>query len=201
MSEPWANKTAEQLLAESDEFINLAGGLIAAALGVFAAVCMAFMRSRLQLKCDSCVFIFPTMFSLLSTPPLAAYLLYHPLTLPLPTCMTFGHSVTFGGIWPNVCDPSNLALHPRGDGGWPCFPRELETWLVDVAGPDGWFYLVRPNEMIQACLIFLGFYVGFFLFVFLMVCKVPRYKARKDEEKAVQEEADVGLLGLGVGEK
>lgn len=187
-------------MAERDEFMNLVGWF-AAALGAFAAVCIAFIRSRLRLKCDQCVFIFPMMFSMLSMLPVAAYLVYHPLTLPLPTCMTFGHSVTFGGIWPNVCDPSNLALHPRGDGGWPCFPRELETWLVNVAGPDSWHYLVRPNEMIQACLLLLGFYVGFFLFVYLMVCKVPQYEAQKDEEKAVQQEADAGLLELGIKEK
>lgn len=152
ISAPWLNKAAEQLLAESDEFLNLAVW-VAGALDLLIGACIAFIGSHLRLKPDPRVIMFPTMFGMMSVLPVSTYLLYQPLTLPLPTCLTFGHPVNFGGIWPNVCDPSNLALHPRGDGGWPCFPRELRTWLANVAGPDGWHYLVRPTEMMLAYLI------------------------------------------------
>lgn len=76
--------------------------------------------------------------------PLTFLLQYHRVALP--TWLTFGYPVAFGGVLPNVCDDTikEIAL-------WPCIYEDSKTWLVNVAGPHGWRYLVHPNSALLWC--------------------------------------------------
>jgi hypothetical protein len=82
--------------------------------------------------------------------PTAFYLLYHSVTLPLPQW-----PVTFGGVLPKVCENSTLTLgmenvDPRQD--WPCFPAHLKDRIANLAGPEGWRYLIEVDGRIMICL-------------------------------------------------
>ena len=94
--------------------------------------------------------------------PVAFYLVYHPVTLPLPTWLTYGHPVTFGGIEPNVCHNPTLTLENmyRPAGGWPCFPSQLKDRFANLSGPHGWKYLTQLDARLQLCIFFVVLNIG-----------------------------------------
>lgn len=94
--------------------------------------------------------------------PVAFYLVYHPVTLPLPTWLTYGHPVTFGGIEPNVCNNPTLTLENmyRPAGGWPCFPAQLKDRFANLSGPHGWKYLIQLDARLQLCIFFVVLTIG-----------------------------------------
>jgi hypothetical protein len=100
------------------------------------------------------------MFGQLWTRWVVLYLLFHPVTLPLPTWLTSGHPVTFGGITPNVCDNHTLSLGWNGGHDWPCLPSELATRFANVAGPEGWKWLLQLDAKVGYCLIFFVLNLG-----------------------------------------
>lgn len=57
-----------------------------------------------------------------------------------PTWLTLGYKI--GGFAPTTCEISKLVEGPRA---WPCQALEFKTWLANVAGPNGWEYLIRPE--------------------------------------------------------
>ena len=57
-----------------------------------------------------------------------------------PTWLTLGHRV--GGFAPTSCEISKRIWGPYA---WPCQALEFKVWLSNVAGPDGWEYLIRPK--------------------------------------------------------
>lgn len=113
--------------------------------------------------------------------PTAFWLLYHPVTLPLPTWLTFGHPVTFGGITPNVCNNPTLILEAKPPGGWPCFPSQLQDRISNSTGPKGWKYLVHMDARLIACLLFLVVNIGLITFLIFEIRR-PRFDAREARE-------------------
>ena len=111
--------------------------------------------------------------------PKAFYLLFHPVTLPLPTWLTSEHPVTFGGVAPNICTSPTLMLKINTPGGWPCFPAHLKDSLVHLVGPGGWKYLVILDAELILCLIFLAFHI-----VLILVWIFPPPKPCLDAERA-----------------
>lgn len=113
--------------------------------------------------------------------PTAFYLLYHPITLPLPIWLTFGQPVTFGGIAPNVCKYPTLTLEVKPPGGWPCFPAHLKDRVAHLVGPEGWKYLVHLDAELILCLAFLVINLGLITFL-VHVIRKPRYVPRLSRE-------------------
>jgi hypothetical protein len=113
--------------------------------------------------------------------PTGFYLLYHPVTLPLPTWLTFGHPVTFGGISPNVCNNPTLTLVAKPPGGWPCFPAHLKDRIAHLAGPEGWKYLVYLDAKLILCLSFL--FINIVLITWLVfTVRKPRVDPKRARE-------------------
>jgi hypothetical protein len=142
---------------EADEFFRKVSW-IGYHLSCLGPISIAFIGCYLNVDISVCSRLYPTVFmlGLLWTCPPALYLLYHPVTLLLPTWLTFGHPVTFGGILPDNCDNSTLALGWDGGHDWPCLPSELGTRVANVAGPEGWKWLVYLDEKVALCLAFLA---------------------------------------------
>ena len=92
--------------------------------------------------------------------PTTLWLLYHRISLP--TWLTFGHPVSFGGVRPNVCNSTfvpGLMIDRPCD--WACFPSELQTRLARViGGPERLKYLFQLDLKIIACFIFLAMILG-----------------------------------------
>jgi hypothetical protein len=103
--------------------------------------------------------------------PTTLYFLYHPVTLP-----NFGQLVAFGGVTPNVCHNSTLALGFKEGHIWPCLVSELRTRLANVAGPEGWKWLIHPDGKILLCLFFFACYLAFLAMVMAEPRK-PRFDA------------------------
>jgi len=113
--------------------------------------------------------------------PTGFYLLYHPVTLPLPTWLTFGHPVTFGGISPSVCNNPTLTLEAKPPGGWPCFPSHLKDRIAHLAGPEGWKYLVYLDAKLILCLSFLIINIILITYLVFMIRK-PRFDPKRARE-------------------
>jgi hypothetical protein len=113
--------------------------------------------------------------------PTGFYLLYHPVTLPLPTWLTFGHPVTFGGIAPNVCHNPTLTLEVKPPGGWPCFPAHLKDRAARLAGPEGWKYLIHLDAELILCLFCAVLNFGLITFLMRMIRK-PRFDPKRARE-------------------
>jgi hypothetical protein len=113
--------------------------------------------------------------------PTGFYLLYHPVTLPLPTWLTFGHPVTFGGIAPNVCNNPTLTLEVKPPGGWPCFPAHLKDRAARLAGPEGWKYLIHLDAELILCLFCAVLNFGLITFLMRMIRK-PRFDPKRARE-------------------
>lgn len=113
--------------------------------------------------------------------PTGFYLLYHPVTLPVPTWLTSGHPVTFGGIAPNVCNNPTLTLEVKPPGGWPCFPAHLKDRAAKLAGPEGWKYLIHLDAELILCLFFAVLNFGLITFLIRMIRK-PRFDPKRARE-------------------
>jgi hypothetical protein len=109
--------------------------------------------------------------------PITFYILYHLVTLP--TWLTFGYPVAFGGVRPNIC---NTTLVPGffGSGDWPCFPSDLKTRLAEIA-TGGWRYLFQLDGQLIGCFFFLALNVGF-----MAMLGAELRKPRFDSETAKQ---------------
>ncbi|TLD06774.1 hypothetical protein E2P81_ATG10529 [Venturia nashicola] len=121
---------------------------------------------------------------------------------PTLTYNRFGYVVEFGGAMSNVCTDTDMSSDYEGDGGWPCFPSKLHGWLADVAGPEGWKYLLQPPAKLVLCLLFLAFNVGM-LAVLVAVVRDPEclYESRRHREERKQRKkcercAETGLREL-----
>lgn len=124
------------------------------------------------------------------------YFRYHRISLP--TWLTFGYVVEFGGAMSNVCADTDMPLDSEDDGGWPCFPSKLNSWLAGVAGPGGWKYLLQPPTALVLCLLFLAFNVGM-LAIFVAVLRDPEclYESRRCREKHRQRKKCERCAGTG----
>lgn len=79
--------------------------------------------------------------------PLIFFLQYHRVALPI--WLTFGYPVAFGGILPHACDDTIREI-----AVWPCVHEDFKTWLINIAGPHGWRYLVFPGQTLLKCAAF-----------------------------------------------
>lgn len=128
------------------------------------------------------------------------YIRYHRISLP--TWLTFGYAVEFGGAMSNVCTDTDMSSDYEGDGGWPCFPSKLHGWLADVAGPEGWKYLLQPPAKLVLCLLFLAFNVGMLAVLVAVVrdpeClyESPRHREERKQRKKCERCAETGLREL-----
>lgn len=75
---------------------------------------------------------------------------YHRVSLP--TWLTFGYPIGFGGALPIICCDIDKVLQ-GGEGDYPCLPYELKAWFAKVVGPSGWEHLFHPGEKIWICII------------------------------------------------
>jgi len=127
-------------------FLALGVG-VGVALAISTVVFTKFLDwyFRLRLHHNVEIEIFALAFSWII--PVVTYLLYHQFTIP--TWLTFGYPVSFGGVKRNICDASTA-------GQWPCF-----TWFSDVAGPGGWKYLFKPDPKLILFLLLLAYNIFF----------------------------------------
>jgi len=89
--------------------------------------------------------------------------------------------VTFGGITPNVCNNPTLTLEAKLTGGWPCFPAQLKDRIANLAGPEGWKYLVHLDARLICCLAFLVVNIGTITFLVFEIRR-PRFDAKEARE-------------------
>ena len=97
------------------------------------------------------------------------YLLYHQLTIP--TWLTFGYPVSFGGVKPNICDESTADQCP-------CF-----TWFSDVTGPGGWKYLFKPDFKLMFFILLLAYDIIFLRCLFTSLRKTKGDDTRRRGRK------------------
>ena len=113
--------------------------------------------------------------------PTALYLLYHPVTLPMPKWLEFGHPAVLGGIKPKVCENPTAALGLELVGGWPCFPAQLKDRIAKLAGPDGWKYLIRQDTRLQLCILFVVLNISVITGLVFMI-RESRFDAKEARE-------------------
>lgn len=163
-------------LSQEDEFLRKAV-YIGFALSHLASTSIFALGLCLDMHTN--IHIIALMFGILWTHPTTLYLLYHPMTLPLPTWLTSGHPLIIGGITPNICQHSTLELGLEGGGSWPCLPSEFKARLANMAGPEGWKWLVQLDRKAINCLIFLGLNLGI-LTMLMIDLRKPRPNAERD---------------------
>jgi hypothetical protein len=93
-----------------------------------------------------------------------------------PSWLTLGQKV--GGFATKSCETSKLIWGPRA---WPCQALEFQIWLDNVAGPDGWSYLMRP-ELDWLPLIYLFLFFMWLLLVILFSLLPARLEQLVEEE-------------------
>lgn len=104
--------------------------------------------------------------------PINLYIFSHRMTLPLPTWLTSGRPVAFGGTVSNICGGTEKPYGDSGgDGGWACFPSNVQIWLQDVAGPDGWEHFFQPPRKLVACLIMSAGIILYLGHIVAVLCK------------------------------
>lgn len=157
-----------------EKFLNeaLSTGL---ALSILVPISVGMINWYFKLGLRPRSAIFAWALSIVWMFPTALYLLYHPVTLPMPKWLEFGQMVVLGGIKPNVCENPTAALGSDLVGGWPCFPAQLKDRIAKLAGPEGWKYLVQLDGRLLACLIFLAVNIALLAMLFAEVRK-PRVK-------------------------
>lgn len=118
--------------------------------------------------------------------PVGMFISYH--RIDLPTWLTFGYPVAFGGVIPNVCNDVACAIYPDDDSNWACLLSGLETWRSKVLSPGGWKYLLQVDEKLLLCLMFLGWQIFQCLYVVMVLreCAQRRDKQRK-QRNAIHE--------------
>jgi hypothetical protein len=98
-----------------------------------------------------------------------------------PSWLTLGHKI--GGFAPTSCETSKLIWGPRA---WPCQALEFQIWLGNVAGPDGWSCLIRPEP---AWLVYLFLFL-MWLFMMIAFYLLPARIVQLAEEETQQKELD-----------
>ena len=101
------------------------------ALAYLAIGCIVVLNGYFKLRLHYKSSMHICNLALLWIAPIVTYLLYHQFTIP--TWLTFGYPVSFGGGKRNICDGSTADL-------WPC-----SIWFPDDVGPGGWKYLLKPD--------------------------------------------------------
>lgn len=168
--------------SNDDQFLNTALGYCFA-LSFLVPTLEVAINWYFDLGLHPHVGIVAWMLAIIWTFPAAFYLIYHPVTLPLPAWLTFGHPVSFGGITPNVCNNPTLTLENmcRPPGGWPCFPSQLRDRFANLAGPDGWKYLTRLDARLQLCIFFVVLNIGVITGLVFMI-RESRFDAKEARE-------------------
>jgi len=169
--------TMSECLSVEDQFFNNTLGYCFA-LSILVPILEVTISWYLDLGLRPEVGISAWLLAIGWTFPAAFYILYHPVTLPLPTWLTSGHPVTFGGIIPDVCNNPTLTLQFGEPGGWPCFPSQLKDRFANLSGPDGWKYLTRLDARMQLCIFFFVFNVGVITTMVFWIRK-PRFDSKR----------------------
>ncbi|GAB7333475.1 hypothetical protein MBLNU13_g05069t1 [Cladosporium sp. NU13] len=99
--------------------------------------------------------------------------------MPLPTWLTFGHPMTFGGITANVCNNPTLTLEAKPHGRWPCFPSQPKDRIANLTGPEGWKYLVQLRLI--GYLLFLVVNISLITFLIFEIRR-PRFDTKEARE-------------------
>jgi hypothetical protein len=181
-----------QACLDREAFLDI-GALIWFFLGMFFGVCGTMIDYYLDLGYGDGALLIPLFWTTLWGLATNRYLLYHRVTLPLPTWLAFGHPVTFGGVLPNVCDQSAWTA-------WPCLPRDwhkfMNTPLLHVLDKENW-----PKWNVVTILFFVACNLSLFTRVFYTVRNACRRNALKNDGKCEHLEAGAKLLELGDMEK
>lgn len=118
---------------------------------------------------------------MLTTWPLAKLFTYYRLTLP--TWLTLGYLVDFGGFMPASCE---VSMPVEGPCGVPCGLLSLRSWLVKVfAGPDRWDSFVQPEPVVMICLV-----LGTMWLVSLVAISFTPRRIDRENEKARLEKCE-----------
>lgn len=169
--------------------------IVGFALSWLAPILLAFIDFKLGLGINPDVAPLAMLRAMLWILPIAAYLIHHPATLPLPQWLTFGHPVTFGGIVPNVRENPTLTLGVDPSGDWPCFPAQMKDRIVNLVGPNGWRYLIEFDARIIACVLFLVLNLGMLAWV-LATARKPFDEEKRAFEACIQSDANAGSSEL-----
>jgi hypothetical protein len=148
-------------------------------LGIFFSVCGTMIDWYFELGVGENALIIPYIWTVLWGLPLNMYFVYHRVTLP--TWLTFGHPVTFGGILPNVDDESATTKRP-------CLPRD-------------WHKFMNGNWPENHVVFYLALNLGLFTWIFCTLRNARRRNALKNDEKCEHLEAGAKSSELGDLEK
>ena len=193
MSIALAISVAGDLTAAVNDFLNK-GTVFAFALGIMGAVCTGLIDWFLEMGWGPQTATLVFDFSMLWHIPIALYLIYHRLTLPLPICVTFGQPLALGGIVSDTCDGSNY-------GSWPCFTHDLKVWLGSLIRLESWSQVFKPEMTVVLFLIFVAGNILWLRSFAKALRYDPQLAKAKEEEKRKNAEADAKLLELSDKEK
>ncbi|KAM0717813.1 hypothetical protein Q7P37_006145 [Cladosporium fusiforme] len=183
-SPAWSQEAFDQMYIDSN---NLTGLVVAGAylLGLVYISCVTIIEMALDLDCTLAKSV-AMLFGPVWTIPIGLFLVYHRLALP--TWLTFGYPVAFGGTIPNNCE--DACLFGLSYGSWPCLLPKLKVWLASAVGPEGWTHLAHPEPflilMMVVCLLILGTYSA----VLKIQFEILRDTRRGREEKIRQRKDD-----------
>lgn len=168
--------------------------LFAFTIGIFGALFMGLISCCLKLGWDPVILHLGYIFCLLWYLPTTLYLVYHRLTLPLPTWLTLGYPIAFGGIRPAICTESN-------NGNWECLRYDLEAWLASFSELENSDQFLKPELSILMFLFFVAANLVWLKLVFDALRYDPQRDATRKDEKRRSQEADARILELSDNEK
>ena len=168
--------------------------LFAFTIGIFGALYTGLICCYLKLGWDPIIPHLGSIFCLFWYLATTLYLVYHRLTLPLPTWLTLGYPIAFGGIRPAICTESN-------NGNWECLPHDLEAWLASFSELKNWDRYLKPELSILMFLFFVAANLVWLKFVFDALSHDPQRDAARKDEKRRSQEADARILELSDNEK
>lgn len=127
-----SHEAYEQLLGEAHDFSetvrNIGNGFATMAPMTASRIARHWDISEFQLAIPALPLVS------IWVPIAASISAYHRISLP--TWLTFGHPIGFGGVLPNVCCEMDKVMQ-GGEGDYPCLPYEFKIWLAKVVGPKG----------------------------------------------------------------
>lgn len=196
MADKSFSETVEQMKADAMTISRLAC-LACVVVGVFFSAYIWRLYTRLiSLASDHIhefALIIPFGFVVAWGAPIALFLQYTRMNLP--TWLTFGHPVAFGGVMPDVCDDISWAINPE-TGGWPCVSSCWGKWLADMYGPDDWEFPCYPGAyptFRTFIIVYMSSHLGYIIW---LLCN-----ARKRTPKcADRDPVDLAIENLREGE-
>lgn len=171
-----------------------AAALFAFTICIFGALYTGLISCYLNLGWDPVIPHLGSIFGLIWYLPTTLYLVYHRLTLPLPTWLTLGYPIAFGGIRPAICTESN-------NGNWECLRHDLEAWLAIFSELENWDQFLKSELSILMFLFFVAANLVWLKLVFDALRYDPQHDATRKDEKRRSQEADARILELSDNEK